>query len=269
MRAILISLFILGSSTAQVATETPAEFLRGLMRDPSRVPVYNEGLQVADQIAALTQAQVRSTLPVIFEALASERDAVKLNAALALHAVALRPDGRILLEPRIDEVLALMNRNDERLKMTAPMVVTKLGAPSEKTLARLVNFIGDRSQPPSVKVVVVCALSQIAPNHVESRAASARFLDGDLDVRVRIDAINALACLPSDDSVTAQAVGRNLRSESADVRAAAVQVLGRLGPKAADLNRSALLEIANRSDERPDIQKLAARVAAMSWNEQR
>lgn len=269
MRSICITFLILGSTTAQVSIETPADFLRGLMRDPSRVPVYSEGLRVADQIAALTQAQVRSTMPVIFEALASERDAVKLNAALALHAAALRPDGPIFIEPRIDEVLALMDRSDDRLKMTALMVVTKLGAPSQKTLTRLISFLADRSQPPGVKSAVLCTLSQIAPTHVESKAASARFLDSDLDVRVRIDAINALACLPSDDSVTAQAVGKNLRSENADVRAAAVQVLGRLGPRAVGLHRGVLLEIANRQDERPDIRKLAARVAAMSWSEQR
>lgn len=80
---IAISLVVFATASVYAAAETSvSDFLRELMREPSRVPVYGEGLKVADQIQALPQKDVRATLPVIFEALTYERDAVKLNAAL-------------------------------------------------------------------------------------------------------------------------------------------------------------------------------------------
>lgn len=270
MKTLSLFLVLFAASSALAAADVSvSEFLRDLMREPSRIPVYGEGLKVADQIAAVSPSQLKQDLPVIFEALGYERDAVKLNAALALHAVALRPDGRSLLEPHLDEILKLLERSDERLKMTAPMVVNKIRVANEKALPRLTSFLLDTTQPARVKNVVVCTLMQIAPDQAQSRTAIGKFLESSLDTRSRIDAINAVACQPTDDLIIAQIVARNLDDKDADVRAAAIQVVGRFGPKAIDAAKGSLLRIANRPDERPDVRRLAEKVAAMKWDSPR
>lgn len=152
------------------------------------------------------------------------------------------------------------------LLISIPASAQGVAAGNEKATATLNRFLLDATQPARVKTVVVCALSQVAANHAASRAAISSFLDGDLDPRTRTDATNAVACLPSDDLATARTVAKNLTSKEADVRAAAIQVIGRLGPKAVAINQDTLLQIANRLDERPDIRKLAERVALKRWD---
>lgn len=260
---VLAMLFVLVAQHAQASAVT--DFLRELMGDPARVPVYGEGLKVADQIAAMPASEVTSALPVIFEALSYERDAVKLNAALALHAVALRSDARTLLEPKVADILLLLRRSDDRLKMTAPMVLTKLRLPNERVVPALNRFLLDPTQSGQAKAAVVCTIRQIAPADTTSRQAISRFMDERLTPTNRIDALNAIACQPSDDLETAQIVARNLADENADVRSAAIQVIGRLGPKAIRQSEQALRQIAGRTDERTDVRALAERVVNMKW----
>ena len=82
------------------------------MREPSRVVAHDEGLPVIDQIAPMPPADIRSTVPAVFEAIHPKRQRAQLYGAFALWAIANRPDGAVLLDSRSSDVLALLQHDE-------------------------------------------------------------------------------------------------------------------------------------------------------------
>ncbi|MDQ6677048.1 MAG: hypothetical protein M3Z09_07110 [Acidobacteriota bacterium] len=70
-----------------------------------------------DQIASMTPGDIRTTLPVIFDALYSQNLMAQLEGALALNAVSIRSDGSTLLSSKTDEILGLLQNKEERWRM--------------------------------------------------------------------------------------------------------------------------------------------------------
>jgi HEAT repeat protein len=248
---------------AQAATSNAAvEFLESLLKDPKKQPSFEEGMQVADTMRAASPASIDTGLPAIVESLRTERDAVKLWAASFLHAISLRPDSDKLLRPYVSDILSLLQSPDERLQRTAPAVLPRI--PSEYSRVRPVfsAFLSDDNRKPEVQAAVGCALTQMGPLTPESRKAFAAFLTRRMSSREKIAALESVACQPADDLEVAALVARSLNDDDADVRARAVYLIGRLGPKSIDASRGLLVQVANRDTERADIRALAARIAS-------
>jgi hypothetical protein len=268
-RCLTSGLFALTCAVAfaqDAAVPSVSVFLQRLIDDPGRTPDYGEGMAAADQVARIPAETVRDILPLVFSALRVNRDVVQVNAALVLHAVSLRADSKTMLEPRINDILGLLAWGDARVKMTVPMVLARMRAPNSKIVPELARFLQDTSQPVAVKTVIVCTLMQVAAADGQARTSIVSFFNSDLNTRARIDAINAIACRPTDDPQIAGLVKKQLDSKDPDVKAAAIQVIGRLGPRAIAASKDSLLRIANASDERPDVRMQAERIAGLTWD---
>lgn len=256
---VIFSTVVSGAIALAQHALSPAEFLRQLMQDPSRIPAYEEGLRVMDQIGSMSPESVRGTLPVVFEALHSERQMAQIEGALALHSIAIRPDGMIHLTSRLDEILALLGQPDSRLKATAVIVAEKISAPTAKVTPVFVKFIADQGQPAQVKPGVVGALIRMTPLSPETAGVIGNFLRNTLDASVRIDTLNAIGSRPSDNSAQADLVIQSLRDPSDSVRNAAIHILKRLGPKAVARGSSLLFEVANDPNESQTVRVAAER----------
>lgn len=257
----LFSMLSLASSGLAQQTHPPAEFLRLLMHDPSQVPAYGEGLRVMDQISTMTPADVRSTVPVIFEAVRSPNQMAQLQAGLALYAIALRPDGAKLLDSRSDEILGLLQHRENRLKTTGVIVAERMNIPAAKLDAEFLRFLGDETQPAEVKPGVVFALVRKGPLSADSARRIGEFLKSRAaDISARNDTLNAIASQPNDDPVHADLIIIGLRDPDQSVRNNALHLLRRLGPNAVKRASSALLQIAHDPNETPDLRALAKKL---------
>jgi hypothetical protein len=237
-----------------------ADFLENLLNDPRKEPSYEEGLQIADLARSASPGSVAGSLPIVFRALQNDRDAVKMNAALILHAVSLRPDASGLLDRHVPELLALLKRSDERLQLTAPAVLIGLRSRYKETIPAFQAFLQDSSQKPRVRSALTCTLLQMEPPSRETKKALAAFLAQPLSTRDRIEALNAITCQVWNDPEIAELVAKSLADPEADVRAKAISSIGRLGPDAVAVSQSMLLAIANRESERSDVRAIAQRV---------
>jgi hypothetical protein len=230
------------------------------MQDPSRVPAYEEGVKIMDQIGAMSQNDVTLTVPVVFEALQSQRLMAQLEAALALHAVALRPDGLALLGPRLDQILALLSQSDSRLKAAAIITVEKMNAPPARVTPALLSFIADQTQPAQVRAGAVGTVVRMTSLTPETAQVITTFLSRVAEPSIRIDALNEIASKPSDNVLQTDIVIQGLKDPNDKVRDAAIHLVQRLGPKAVARASSALMHIAQDSSESPALRTAADRV---------
>jgi hypothetical protein len=241
--------------------QSPAEFLRLLMADSSRVPAYGEGLQVMDQIAAMPPADVGTTIPVVFEAIHSQSLMAQLQGALALSAVSMRPDGTTLLEGRADEVLGLLQHNENRLKMTGVIVAARLNMPTSKLEAAFLRFLGDETQPMLVKPGVVSALVQMGPLSADSARLIGELLKNrSTEPPVRNATLNAIASRPTDSLVHADLIIVGLHDPDQNVRNNALYLLDRLGPNAIKRATPVLLQMSQDPNEAPAVRAMAGKL---------
>jgi HEAT repeat protein len=238
------------------------EFLRQLIQDPSRIPAYEEGVRVMDQIASMTPNDVNTALPVIFEALSSQRQMAQLEGALALHAVAIRSDGAMFLGSRVDQILGLLENPEARLKMTAVIVAEKVHAPAAEVAPAFLSFIAEQSQPVEVKPGVIGALVRMTGFSAASARAIGAFFSRTSNPTVRIDTLNAIASNPVDDPAQADLIILGLRDSNENVRSAAIHILKRLGPKAASRATADLLKIAQNPTESVNVRRSAEQTIA-------
>ena len=259
--ACLFGVFLCGGGLAQQMPSVQ-EFLEGLMRSPGKMPEYSRALQIMNQVASMSQSDVRAILPLIFEGLSYQQDAVKMHAALALHAVSLRPDSYVLLEPRLKDILALLERGDSRLTMTVPAIVERMNVPRERVLPVFRRFVSDANQSAGAKAPLVCVLTKMDPRSAETFRAITAFMEQSMGTQERIDALNAIGCQPTDDENLIDLVINSLNDADPHVRGAAIHVLGRFGEKGASRASEQLTKIAGDPNEQEDVRKMAERLLA-------
>lgn len=264
--------FVIAFSVLSLATtgnaqqiQSPTEFLRLLMGDSSRVPAYGEGIQVMDQIAAMTAADVRSTVPVVFEAIHSQGEMAQLQGALALNAISMRPDATTILDGRTDEVLGLLQHNENRLKMTGVIVAERLNIPASKLEAALLRFLGDESQPMLVKPGVVSALVQMGPLSADSaRLIGALLKNRSTEPSIRNATLNAVGSRPIDNAAQTDLIIVGLRDPDQSVRNTALYLLDRLGPNAIKRATPVLLQMSQDPNETPALRAFVGRLLVPS-----
>jgi hypothetical protein len=221
------------------------------------MPDYNEAVKIIRQITPMSQSDVQGLLPLIFDCLGYEQDAVKIHAALALHAVSLRPDSYVLLEPKLKEILALLERGDDRLTMSVPAFVERMNIPRERILPVYRDFVTDENKPAKAKAPMVCILTKMDPHSEETLQAITGFMNQPMGTQERIDVLNAIGCQPTDDENLMKLVVHSLNDTDPYVRGAAIHVIGRFGPKGVDLAADQLAKIAGDADEKPDVREMA------------
>jgi len=236
------------------------QYLEMLIQDPGRVPQFGEGMRVMDQVAGMPQSNVITVLPVIFEGLASDRETVRMQSALALHAVSLRTDGGALLRPRLDDVLALLQRNDVRLALTVPAVLERLEIPPTKYLPSVWSYVADGSQPAQGKTGSICLLTRVAPSAEQTHWAIAAFLDRQISTQERIEALSAIGCVPADDDKLMDLIINALNDPDQHVRGAALSVLDRYRAKDLARAREPLSRIALDQNEDANVRRAAERL---------
>ncbi|MBC7926909.1 MAG: hypothetical protein H7039_14750 [Bryobacteraceae bacterium] len=255
----VFGLVIRGMAAAQ-GLLSPADFLRELMQDDKRMPQMEEGVRIMDQIAVMTPGEVRALLPVVFETFNATREIVKLEGALALHAVAMRQDGPVLLGPRQQEVLGLLRQKELRIKLAGIVIAEKMQVPSAIAVPVLLQLLNDPAQPDQIKPAAIASVARIGPLTPQTAQVVASFLGRATDAGVKIDALNGLASTPRDDNRQIQLVLLGLSDNDAAVRAATISLLRRLGPKALDMARPALAQLADSPSESETIRKAAGEV---------
>ncbi len=259
MVLILLSAHLCTSGMAQLQPSV-SDFLVGLRREPDSMPEFNDAIKIVDQIKPMSRSEVQALLPLIFDGLGYEQDAVKLYSALALFAVSLRPDCYVLLEPKLKEILSLLERSDNRLIMSVPMVVERMNIPRERVLPAYRDFVSDENKPAKAKAPMVCMLTKMDPHSEETLRAITGFVNQSMGTQERIDALNAIGCQPTDDEKLMNLVINSLNDTDSHVRGAAIAVIGRFGKKGADLAADQLAKIAGDADEQPEVRDMADRL---------
>jgi len=189
--------FVSLTATALAQTSSPEEFLQQFIKDSSRIPAYEEGLRVMDQIASMTPNEVRTTLPVIFEALHSPHLMAQLEGALGLNAVSLRSDGPTLLMSQSDEILKLLHNDESRLKLTAVIVTENIHTPAAKVIPIYLSFVADQGQPASIKPALISSLVSLTKSVSPDMArVFSGFFSNTTNPSIKIDFLNAVASHP-------------------------------------------------------------------------
>jgi hypothetical protein len=110
-------------SQAIPSAQTPPplqDFFQNLVShyEASKLPTYEDLLNVTDQIAGMRSEEISSVLPAMFVALTHPDDNVKLDAAFALVVIARRPDSAVLLRKYVNAISDLFDSGDSRLQAT-------------------------------------------------------------------------------------------------------------------------------------------------------
>lgn len=236
------------------------DFLQGLIDDLNRQPSFEDGLKAADSAKAMAVSAVSGALPVVFLALRSGRETVRVNGALILFSISTRPDAKAVLNPHVPAILDLLGSSDERVQATATMVFGSMRPVPPAVVPAFESFLKDPAKPLLVQTGMVCTLVQMQAPRQETREALSKYFSRAMGKSDRIAALDALACQPRDDAQVAKLAAQCLEDSDPDVRARAVSIVGRLRGKATELARPALLRIAADPNERADVRALAERV---------
>jgi len=243
----------------------PGQFFKTLSaHDPAQpYPSYDRLLQVVDQIQAMAETTLTAALPDLFAALQSPDDAIAVDAAFALTAVAGRPDSNELLRSHLSEINALLGRSDRRLKATVPTVFLRMQPAPREAVPRLANFLTRNDQSSDAKPDAVFALIKLAPNDPAAIAAIRHFIGLPLDRQTRIDTINALGSSHLTDGGLLDLLARQLADPDQNVRLAAIQTMNRIGRPAVQHASAALTRLANDPAESLQIRQQAQHALAL------
>jgi hypothetical protein len=193
-------------------------------------------------------------------ALRSPNDMVKLYAVSALFAVSQRPDSAKLLSPHIKAIAALFGQEDPRPQSTPPIILLNLKPhPPPEVAPSVLAFVKRTDRDLKAQSSAVSELLKNQPQSPEVITAAEDFLSRPLDEETREGVLNGIANSGATDARLVQVLIAGLDSPDEGVRLTAAQAFWRMPKEAVVQARPALLKVAARSDESPEVKAAARR----------
>jgi len=258
LKASWVMVFV-GGSLAGQTTPSVQSFFRQLARQPadSSLPTYDDVLKVVDEIPAATPDDITVALPVIVQALSHPNDGIKVDAAFALTAVAMRADSASLLEPHLAAINSLFDSANDRLQNSAVFIFSVLKPkPPQEIVPPLLNFLAKSDRDTHAQASAVGVLARYEPEDALVTTAIKNFLSRKLDPESRASAFNALRSTRVKPQIVDMIIA-GLDDPNQGVRFTAVQVIPSLGRTALLQAQPALEKMANRPGETQDVKKYA------------
>jgi len=216
------------------------------------------------RIEAASPDEVKAAVPWMIAAAATGDDGKRNCAAVGLMGVGLRTDSPALLKDHIGEVAALLNSSDS---FTQGFSVTVLGSVQQRQptavpglLNALLSFVKRTDRYTAAQVSAIAFLlkefegDQAVLDAVESFCSR----EIDSDSRTRIVFALGLGEAQRKPARVVDLIAANLSDPSLGVRAAAVDVLSRMGPQAVIRAEPQLRKLIQQADQ-PEVVKSAAR----------
>ncbi len=238
-------------------------FLHELIRDPSKIASQEEALKQIEDIKS--SRDVKSLVPVAFEAVNSRSLQAQLYGASALFSIASRPDGSSALAGETESILRLLSHSEPRVKSACVILTRTLKLPASLYEQRFVQFLRNPAEPLQVKPMVVGALVRSNSAMEEKKKAIGAFLVSDMPLQNRLDAYNAVASSPSDQPWHADLVAIGLRDRDETVKQNAIQLMRRLGPNAISRHFDELKRLSVNSAESSRTRESAQRALDQKW----
>lgn len=257
-QSVLLAPLMLGMiACCSAQTTTTQQYFEDLNADNVALRSQADLLGATDQIASMTPAAVRSTLPAIFNAVKLDGDA-GIQAAFAVTVVAERKDSGDLLADRIPEIAAMLNRKDPRFKTVAALVfVCMKPVPKEKVVPILSSFILRGAAAPADKIAPAGALIAIAPTAAETEQSLLYLLGLPVDTESRTRLLNAAGTGQVKSEKIIEAVARSLSDSNEDILLTAIQSIARMGPVAVERCWGVLSKLAMDPDQPEPVRRLA------------
>jgi HEAT repeat protein len=185
-------------SQAIPSAQTPPplqDFFQNLVShyEASKLPTYEDLLNVTDQIAGMRSEEISSVLPAMFVALTHPDDNVKLDAAFALVVIARRPDSAVLLRKYVNAISDLFDSGDSRLQATPSLIFLNLKPAPPEIAPPLVEFLQRKDRDPGAQASAITPLLIVAPENLEAIDAVTTFLSRPLNSEAKIAACNGLS----------------------------------------------------------------------------
>lgn len=247
-------------SLIQIGAQTnwSISFLQELMRDPSKIASQEEALKQIEDIKV--SKDVRSIVPVAFEAINSKSVQAQLYGASALFSVATRPDGPTVLGGEPESIMNLLTHSEPRLKITCVVLTQSVKLSSALYEQKFLKFLSNASEPMQVKPVIIGALVRGNSGIEEKMKVIGAFLRTEMPVQTRIEAYNAVASSPSDQTWHSDLVAIGLRDRDENVRQMTIGLLQRLGPNAVLRHSEVIRQLAISPTEPAKVRESAQRV---------
>ncbi len=232
-------------------------FLQQLMQNPGKIVSQEEALKQIDEIKAARD--VGPLVPVAFGAAHSKSTQAQLYGASALYGIAIRADGRAILQRNGEEIMRLLAHENLRMKMAAVALAETAVLPPEMYEQRYMDFLANAAEPAEVKPAMVGALVR-GPNHKEAKIRRiTEYLGREEGLARRVDSYNAMGAHPTDQAWQADLIAIGLSDREEEIRKLAITLLQRLGPQTTLRQREKLLRLANDMTETPAVRQMAQR----------
>ena len=231
------------------------------MRDPSKIASQEEALKQIEDIRL--SRDVKSIVPVAFEAVNSKSVQAQLYGGSALFSVAMRPDGPTALGGEAVSIMKLLTHSEPRLKITCVVLTQSAKLPPALYEQKFLQFLSNPEEPLQVKAGVVGALVRSTSAIEEKKKVIGAFLMSEMPLQTRIEAYNAVASYPADQAWHADLVAIGLRDRDEHIRQFAIGLLQRLGPNAVLRHSETIRQLALSPTESTKVREVAERVLAL------
>ena len=231
-------------------------------RPDSAPPSYESLLKAIDSIDGASASDISKIFPLLSMSLRSTTDNLPVEAAFALFAISLRPDGATLLADKMPEIATLLENKDDRLSGGAVITLRELtkSAPSS-TIPIMISHLSGSRKPSFVNADIVSILLQYRPADERVLKAVDSYLTVDFQPKFKAATLKALQANHVATPTISKFVAQSLESPDKNVKLAAIYVAPELGSDTWSQALPALNTIANDSNEGDDIRKLAIRTA--------
>ncbi len=214
---------------------------------PSILPLLNDPVPQTRQLAASVLCSIgpaaKPAIPQLVEMLNDKND--RTTAMWALQGIG---------EPAIPSFIKLLDSNDDDLCLRAASSLRHLGAKAKQAVPRLVAILNDKQRSTAVRSMVVNALGCMIPERNDTIPHVIGALE-DADEQVSSTAAYVLRRV-DDEKVVVPVLMQALKDKRGQVRWAAADSLGSLGPKA----KAAVQPLCKLLEaEQPGMRNIAAR----------
>ena len=221
-------------------------------------PSYEALLAITDTVSSTNAKDLKLVVPLLSAALKREKDQVAIEAEFVIHAIALRPDGGLLLRSLIPETGNLLDSDDERLSGGAVVILTYLTtANSDLTIPIMLKHLTGPAKPSLVKADIVAALLQFKKDDQQVLQAIGAFLRINLNPEVQIATLNALGRHHVVAPALDEFVIRSLTDPNKNVRIAAIYAAHEMPSEVARQVAPKLTNMATDPSEDPEVRDLA------------
>ena len=240
-------------------SEPLADFFRAMLEGYDRSAIQRQFPLVHERIRRTQPQEIVAALPFILTALGHSDEYLRERAAVSLVAVSFRLDSAKLLSSYTGDVAVLLESADPAFQRSGVTILGSLqpSVPPDG-IVLLVSFLRRDDRDLLVQAAAVSYLLRHGPADQRVLTTVNDFLDRPMDVKVKVNALNAVGDPRITDAHLISRVIGALDDREEQIRFTAAGVLGRIGRVAVLQGEQALRRIAEDRKE-PEYLRRAAK----------